>query len=400
VHAVREDPKRRGLLYAGTEHGIYVSWDDGSNWQSLSLNLPDVQVSDLLVQDNDLVIATHGRSMYTLDDIAPLRELGPTFAVRSLQVMKPRVATRGVDEAVIQYALARQADSVRIEILDGAGKVVRAFNGGGAARPDSASGRTEVPRDSAQSAATPPADTIVNPTGCETARGGRRGGAAAAPPSGRAGLNRFVWDLRYPGATTFPCLILWSANAEQGPLAVPGQYRVRVTASGQSQTQPLVVRMDPRLKGVTMADLREQFALATQIRDKLSAANEGVARIRRFKSAIADRVARVEAADVTASASDVTRKLSAVEENLYQVRNRSGQDPLNFPIKLNNRIGALGRSVMTGDARPTASSYTVFRELSAQLDVELRQLQHVISTDVEALNRVLAGRNIDRIRAE
>jgi len=395
VHAVREDPKRRGLLYAGTEHGAYVSWSDGDNWQSLSLNLPDVQVSDLLVLENDLVIATHGRSMYTLDDIAPIRELGPTLA-SSFKVVKPRVATRDVDEAVIQYALAKTADSVRIEILDGAGKVVRTFNGGGAQRPDSSSGRAEVPRDSAQRAAV---DTILNPTGCENQRGGRRG-AGGARPSGRAGLNRFVWDLRYPGATTFPCLILWSASAEQGPLAVPGQYRIRVTAAGQTQTQPLTVRVDPRLKGVTLADLREQFALATQLRDRLSAANDAVLRIRRLKSAIAQRIAHAEAPDVLSSATDVTHKLSAVEENLYQVRNRSGQDPLNFPIKLNNRIGALGRSVMTGDARPTAAAYTVYRELSAELDAQLKQLEHVIGTDVEALNRVLAGRNLDRIRAE
>ena len=398
VHAVREDPKRRGLLYAGTEHGAYVSWDDGANWRSLSLNLPDVQVSDLLVQENDVVIATHGRSMYTLDDIAPIRELGPTYAGAPLKVMKPRVATRGVDEAVIQYTLAKQADTVRVEILDAAGKTVRSFVGGGAQPPDTTRGRTEVPRDSAQRAAAP-ADTILNPTGCETQRGGRRGGAGGAKPSGRAGLNRFVWDLRYPGATMFPCLVLWGASAEQGPLAVPGQYSVRVTAAGQSQTQPLVVRMDPRLKGVTPADLRAQFALASQIRDKLSAANDAVLRIRRLKSAIAQRVANSQAPDIVSSASDVSHKLSAVEENLYQVRNRSGQDPLNFPIKLNNRIGALGRSVSTGDARPTAAAYTVYKELSAQLDAELKQLDHVIATDVEALNRVLAQRNLDRIRA-
>jgi hypothetical protein len=158
--------------------------------------------------------------------------------------------------------------------------------------------------------------------------------------------------------------------------------------------------MDPRLKGVTLADLREQFALATQIRDKLSAADEAVLRIRRMKSAIAQRLAKDDAPEVRASATVVTRKLSEVEENLYQVRNRSGQDPLNFPIKLNNRIAALGRSVSTGDARPTAASYVVFRELSAQLDIQLEQLQRVIATDVEALNRVLGERNLERIRAE
>jgi hypothetical protein len=336
--------------------------------------------------------------MYTLDDIAPLREIGPTLAAGTgLQLMKPRVATRGVDEAVVQYALAAPSDSVRIDILDPTGKVVRTFHGGGAERPDSSSGRAEVPQDSAQRAA---ADTIMHPTGCETSRGGRRGGRGDTHPSGRAGLNRFVWDLRYPGATTFPCLVLWGGNAEQGPLALPGRYAVRVSASGQTQTQPLVIRMDPRLKGVTPADLREQFALATQIRDKLSAANDAVLRIRRMKSAIAQRLAQADAPEVRASAAVVTRKLSDVEENLYQVRNRSGQDPLNFPIKLNNRIAALGRSVSTGDARPTASAYVVFRELSAQLEVQLEQLQRVIGTDVEALNRVLSQRNLDRIRAD
>ena len=394
-HVVREDPKRPHLLYAGTEHGAYVSWDDGDSWHSLSLNLPDVQVADLLVTENDLVIATHGRSMYTLDDIAPIREIGPTLAGGRLKVMTPRVATRGVDEAVIQYALASPSDSVRIEILDPAGKVVRTFAGGGASRPDSSTGRAEVPRDSAQRAA---ADTILNPTGCET-RSGRRGGGAARP-SGRAGLNRFVWDLRYPGATTFPCLILWGGSAEQGPLAVPGRYSVRVTAAGESRTQPLTIRMDPRLKGVTLADLRAQFALATQIRDKLSAANDAVLRIRRLKSAIAQRLEHADAPDLRASATVVNRKLGEVEEKLYQVRNRSGQDPLNFPIKLNNRIAALGRSVSTGDARPTAAAYVVYRELSAQLQVQLEQLERVIGTDVEALNRVLSQRNLDRIRAD
>ena len=398
VHVVREDPKRRGLLYAGTEHGIYVSWDDGTQWQSLSLNLPDVQVSDLVVEENDLVIATHGRSMYTLDDIAPIRALGPTMASASLTLMKPRVVTRGTDDAVIQYALPRAADSVRIDILDAAGKVVRSFTGSGPGGSRADSAQTRGPAaDSTERAAS---DTIVNPRGCDGGRGGRRGGAGGARPTGRAGLNRFTWDLRYPGASTFPCLILWSASAEQGPRAVPGPYRVRVTADGQTSTEPLTIRMDPRLKGVTIAALREQFDLSMRIRDRLTAANDAVLRIRRLKSAISDRATRARATDVQALASDVTHKLSDIEETLYQVRNRSGQDPLNFPIKLNNRIAALGRSVQAGDGRPTAAAYVVHRELSAELDALLQRLERVIGTDVAALNRLLADRNLDRIRAE
>ena len=163
-------------------------------------------------------------------------------------------------------------------------------------------------------------------------------------------------------------------------------------------------RIDDGLRGKVSGTTKHSFRFNRSCnridRLKLVEPNCLKIRIRRIKSAIAQRVAHAEAADVVASASDVTQKLSVVEENLYQVRNRSGQDPLNFPIKLNNRIGALGRSVSTGEARPTAAAYTVYRELSAQLDAELKRLEHVIGTDVEALNRVLAGRNLDRIRAE
>jgi photosystem II stability/assembly factor-like uncharacterized protein len=370
VHAVREDPARRGLLYAGAEHGVYVSWDDGAHWQSLSLDLPDVQVPDLVVQGNDLVIATHGRSMYVLDDLAPIREMSPAVAAAPLLVFTPGVATRGVTGAVIQYSLARPADTVRIEILDAAGQVIRTFIGGGAgARGDTAAGARARPP------AAPP-DTIIAPQGCESPRSRGRDGSR---PTGLAGLNRFVWDLRYPGATTFPCMIIWGAAPELGPLAVPGRYAVRVTANGHTETRPITVRMDPRLKGVTLADLREQFRLAIRIRDAVSAANEAVLRIRRMRSELARRAAAGSGGEAAAARARAD-SLLAVEEQLYQGRNRSGQDPLNFPIKLNNRLAALGRSVETGDARPTAAAYVVFRELSAELDRALRELERVAGT--------------------
>ena len=399
AHAIREDPARPGLLYAGTEHGIYVSWDDGASWKSLSLNLPDTQVSDLVVEGSDLVIATHGRSMYVLDDIAPIRESGAARpAGGAPQLFTPRTATRGVDEgAAIQYALAQPADTVRIEILDGGGKVLRSFTGGGDPARDSASARdsaaardTTAVRDTATRAAPATRDTIMQPTGCEPPR--RRRGAER--PTGRAGLNRFSWDLRHTGATTFECMVIWSARPEQGPLVVPGEYRVRVTAGGASETRPLTVRMDPRLTGVTAADLQAQFELAARIRDRVSAANGAVLRIRRLRSQTADRVARANAADVTRAGRAAATKLAAVEERLYQVRNRSGQDPLNFPIRLNNRLAALGRSVQTGDARPTAAAYKVFDELSAELHRELAALDRVVAGEVAALNRAVSGRGL------
>ena len=415
AHAVREDPTRAGLLYLGTEHGVYASWDDGDHWQSLGLGLPDVQVSDIVVEANDLVIGTHGRSAYVLDDIAPIREHRAETA--ALQLFAPHEATRSVDDgAVIQYALGRAADSVKVEILAPDGAVVRTFSGGGAppakdtskARKDSTAAAT--PADSAgravkaageakgaagaATASAAPADTILNPTGCE--REERR--PATAKPYGQAGLNRFTWDLRWPGATTFSCMILWSADARSGPLAVPGRYQVRVTANGATQTAPLVVRMDPRLKGVTEQDLQAQFALMTKIRDRVSEANEAVLRIRRLRSGIADRVAKAPA--LASSASAAVTALRAVEDSLDQTRNRSGQDPLNFPIRLNNRLAALGRSVETGDARPTNAAYKVYDDLAADLRTQLAALDRAVGTQVAAFNRAAQARGLAPVTGE
>lgn len=393
AHAIREDPTLAGLLYAGTEHGIYVSWDDGSHWRSLSLKLPDLQVADIAVQTNDLVIATHGRSMYVLDDIAPIREMRQSATIAPLHVFTPRVATRRVYDATIQYALASPADTVRIDILDRSGKVIRTFLGGGPVKNDSAHARADSVRDSAgvasASAVKPGArpDTILQPTGCETQR---RRGERVLHPTGSVGLNRFTWDLRYPGAVTFECNIIWSGNPELGPLAVPGDYQVRVTAGSATETRPVTVHMDPRLKGVTAADLSEQFDLAMRIRDRVSAADTAVVRIRHMRSAIADRVARANTPSITQAGQAAAGKLLLIEQDLYQTRNRSGQDPLNFPIKLNNRIAALEENVESGEARPTASAYVVFKELSANLDTILHQLDQVVANDVAAFNRVAA----------
>lgn len=387
VHAVREDPTRPGLLYAGSEHGFYVSWTDGAEWKPLSLNLPDLQVSDIAVVQNDIVIATHGRSMYVLDDVAPIREAGR--ATGPLTVLAPPVATRRVQSANIQYVLAKPADSVRIEILDHSGKVIRSFAGGGDQHRDSTR-KTDAAPASSKLVAT---DTILHPTGCETSR--RRGEQGL--PTGRAGLNRFSWDLRYPGAVSFECMVIWGGSPERGPLALPGDYTVRVTAGTATATQALTIRMDPRLKGITEQDLSEQFALSMQIRNRVSAADTAVIRIRQMRSRIADRIAHANAADVTRAGNATAAKLLAIEEDLYQTRNRSGQDPLNFPIKLNNRIAALGNSVESGDARPTAASYVVFRELSANLDAVLKRLDAVVATDVAAFDAIVARHNLQPV---
>jgi photosystem II stability/assembly factor-like uncharacterized protein len=376
VHAVREDSKRPGLLYAGAEHGIYVSFDDGANWQSLSLNLPDTQVPDIVVEENDLVIATHGRSFYILDDIGVLRQLTPEYANADVHLFQPPTAIRSVSQAAIDYFLKKPADKINLEILDSKGQVIRTFTG--SAEDDK--GR---------------AGPVA---GVE--EGESFGPPVARPPGRKAGTNRFTWDLRYPGATVFERMILWSARAESGPTAPPGNYQVRLTADGQTQTQTFTIKRDPRLANVTDADLSEQFSLAIKVRDKTSEANEMVVLIRDIKKQIKERSEKAQDQNLSAEGASLAKKLSAVEEEVYQVRNQSNQDPLNFPIKLNNQIAALRRSIETGDGRPTAQSYVVFKELSSQLDALHTNLNALLGKDLAQLNKALADRKLDPIRAD
>jgi len=364
VHAVREDNTRRGLLYAATQHGVYISYDDGARWESLSLNLPDVPVSDLIVEANDLAIATHGRGFYILDDIAPIRQYNATMSSGTDAVLfAPADAIRSTGGAVISYWVKRPAQSVTIDVLDAKGQTVRTFS------------------------STPPAAAGGGGAPAAEAGGGRggRGGGGFAAVSTAAGLNTVTWDMRYPAAVTFPGMILWGANTA-GPVAVPGSYQVRLTVDGTTQTKPLVIRRNPLFTDVSDADLQEQFALSMEIRDKVSEANNAVIQIRAIKRDVADRLQKSPDARLKAAGDRLTRNLSAIEEEIYQVRNQSGQDPLNFPIKINNRLASLLGIVSAGDGKPIASAVPIFTDLKAELKVQTDRLQQTMTADLAAFN--------------
>jgi photosystem II stability/assembly factor-like uncharacterized protein len=379
VHVVREDPTRKGLLYAGTQHGVYVSFNDGDRWEPLSLNLPDVQISDLIVEDNDIAIATHGRGFYILDNVAPVREASAAAASADPYLFKPGDAIRGAGGATISYLLKQPAKDLRIEILDSKGTVAFSIVGG---EPNTGRGRGRG-AGRGQSAAAPAENADTATTTDETAPGGRgRGG----PPttSMAAGLNRTTWNLDYPGPTTFPGMVLWGATTS-GPSAPPGTYQVRLTVDGKSQTQPLVVRRHP-LRSATDADLKEQFDFGMQIRDKVSEANNAVILIRSVKQQVKDRLAKSTDSQLADAGGKLTANLSAVEEAIYQVKNQSNQDPLNFPIKINNRIASLLRAVNTGDGKPIASISPIFQDLIGELKVQTDKLQQVLGADLPAFN--------------
>jgi len=379
VHAVREDPGRPGLLFAGTEHGIYVSFDDGAQWQSIALNLPDTQVSDIVIEGKDVVIATHGRSFYILDDITPLRQLTPAVVTEDLHLFQPPAAERNVGPARIGYYLSKPVDKITLEILDAKGNVVRSFIGS----PDDDRRGGRGGRGGAEGDA----------AGGEEGGGGGRGGGVPPVPR-KAGLNHFQWDLRYPGAKSFTGMILWGGST-QGPEAVPGTYQVRLTANGKTVTDKFEVQKDPRLDNVTVADLAEQFTLAMQVQERFSEANEMVIVIRELKKQLDDRLKKNSDADLKTAADRLRAKLTAVEEEVYQVRNRSNQDPLNFPIKLNNKLAALEGSILRGDGKPTAASYEVLKVLEGKLSEQKKALDAALTTDVPAVNRLLAQRKLE-----
>ena len=375
ARAIREDVKHEKLLYLGTEHGIYISFDDGANWQSLRQNLPDTPVHDIAVDERDLVIATHGRGLYVMDNIAPLRQ-GGLQTTSAFHLYKPEDARRGLDRGVaVDYYLRQPAQKVTMELLDPQGKVIRAFTG-------------------------TPADAERKPP-VEGSDDGPRRPPEPHPPVA-AGLNRLTWDMRYPGATEFPGLIMWAASS-RGPLAAPGTYQVRMTADGQTETQPFAIRREPHLlKDVSDQDLREEFDLAMKVRDKASQANEAVLLVRGIKAQIQDRKSKLDAksAPVAKALDDFEAALGAIEGEIYQVKLQSSQDPLNFPIKLNNKIAALQGVIERADVRPTEQAYSVFRTLSNSLDEQLARLDTGVKTKMPPVNQLLQRLKLDPIKAE
>ncbi len=363
VRAVREDPKRPGLLYAASERTVYVSWDDGANWQQLTLNLPTVQVSDLVVEENDLVIGTHGRSFWVMYNIAPLRQLNAQIAQADVHLFDPVDAVRGVADSVMAfYYLEEAVDTLTLDYLDAEGNVTRTFTGTSEDEPEE------------------PAPTSGSFDSEQRER----------KPSTKAGSHSFRWDLRYAGYTDFEGRIFWAAS-NRGPRAVPGRYQVRLTVGNVSQSQEFEVQLDPRLRGtVTVAQLQERFDLAVQIRDRVSAANEAVVQIRDIKAAVDDRLQQTDDRAIERQGATVKEKLSAVEQEIYQVKNQSRQDPLNFPIKLNNKLAALMGTVESAEAPPTDQSQRVFQHLSNLLQAELDRLTMVLRIDLHGLTVILA----------
>ena len=389
VRAVREDPVRRGLLFAGTESGVMMSFDDGKHWQSLQMNLPVSPVRDVLVKNDDLAIATHGRSFWVLDDLVPLRQLSPEVANSPAFLFKPRAALRsqipiglpskrpvGLNPpgpALIDYYLKAapkeispgKKEEVQIEIVDSQGKLVRKFS------------NNKPPEELPESEFEPE----------------QHNEGLLAP---EAGMNRFAWDLKFEPPAKAKEEGPWTGRPE-GPFVVPGKYEVKLTAGGKTYTAPLEVKLEPRVK-TSQADLEKQLELALKIRDAVNEDHRAVTEIREVRAQFQELKKRLEGhpqAKAIADASDaIDKKMTPVEEKLIQPKLKSSEDALVYPIMLSEKMLALGGMIENSDTAPTEQSFELFKEYRSQLDAELAKWNDIRDKDVAAFNQLVQKENV------
>jgi photosystem II stability/assembly factor-like uncharacterized protein len=417
--AIREDPTRRGLLYAGTETGVYCSFDDGGSWQPLKGNLPVVPIHDLGVKEpeGDLVLATHGRSFWVFDGLGPVRALNDDV---NTVLVQPRPAVRYManggfghravrgnnyrmpgavmvtytqkedlrtgdkidvytdsarnppDGAIIDYFLAIQpSEDISLTFLEAAGREIRSFSS---------------------------KDVEAAATTDEEKAEARKNKQPRIPKE--EGLNRWVWNLRVPDATKLENDDIGNELIEDGlagPKVPPGNYRVRLAVGGQTYEQSFQVEKDPRVEAAD-SDLRAQFDLLMQVHQRLSDTHSAVNRLRAVRRQAEDWAARSRGKSsmeaVASAAQAVLDRIKPIEAELVQVNARTRGDTLNFPVRLNGKLAALKGSIASADAAPTAAARAVADDLSNRVQTQLDQLSEVLATEVAFLNQSIENAKV------
>ncbi len=397
TRVIREDPIRRGLLYVGTETGVYLSLDDGASWQSMQANLPTVPVYDLVVKDNDLLAATHGRSFWILDDVTQIRQITDDITSKSFHLMKPRDTYRvasptGSRKAATgkNYQLALGANVAYTETKDPQGQTLRKFLDAGENPPDGIIVTYYLKDKPAEDEEVILSFLDSKGQMIKTFSSKKEDGQGSTGPSvelrisALAGMNRFIWDTRHSDAHKVPD----DKSTEQiviAPLAPPGTYQVVLTVAGQSQSETFDIVKDPRV-ATTQEDFQAQFDLLIKVRDKVSETNDSIVRLRSVKQQVDEwtrRTAGRSSADaVSEAAGALQAKLSAIENDLVQVDFKGERDRLHLPTKLNRKLAELASVVSSADFAPPKQAYGVLDDFTVRIDSQLQSLQEVIDQDV------------------
>lgn len=377
TRVLRADPKRKGLLYAGTETGMYISFDDGTSWKPFQLNLPIVPITDLTLRNDNLIAATQGRGFWLIDDLTPLHQLNDQVAAGDAYLYKPmpsyrmgpgfsfgrapRTAGQNHPGGVTVHFIVKDTTKaeVTLEFLQTDGKLIKKFS----TKPDLKAKEEKL--------------TLKQP-----------------------GMNKFNWNMRYPDADRFDGLILW-ASSLSGPRALPGTYKLRLTVNGKYMETDFEILKDPRSTG-TDADLKAQFDFLQEVIAKVSETHTAIKKIRTAREQINRAIDPIKdqkeaMKDVLDKAKAIQDDMKKIEEALYQTKNRSGQDPLNFPIRLNNKLAHLNSLAGSGNFRPTDQMIAFKQEITAEIDAQLAALDKIFKQDVPAFNAVVKQKNIDAV---
>ncbi|MBT8260306.1 MAG: glycosyl hydrolase, partial [Bacteroidia bacterium] len=372
TRVLREDPKQKGLLYTGTETGMYISFNDGKNWKPFQLNLPVVPITDLTIKENNLIVATQGRSLWVLDDLTLLHQLyskdiskhllfkpKDTYRMRGGSRKSSKTTGTNHPNGVITYFNLldyNEKDEVSLTYFDTQGDTIKTFS------TTDKENKLKV----------------------------------------KKGPNQFVWNMTYEGAERLKGMILWWASLK-GPRAIPGEYIVSLNVNGKAQEQPFTILADPRSES-SLEDMKQQFEFVKDVNKTIDNAHKSIKKIRAINKQLLAFESQYKDDEVVKDLIEKAKKLreqfSDIEKALYQTKNKSGQDPLNFPIRLTNKLGHLNSLISMGDFAPTTQDIAVKNELTEKINKQLQVFNKLVNEEIKAFNQSFNQKNLNYLFVE
>ena len=377
TRALRADPKRKGLLYAGTERGMYISFDDGTNWNKFQLNLPVVPITDLAIKNDNLIAATQGRSFWMIDDLTPFHQLNPILLQEDVILFKPQDSyrmgggngrtskTSGTNHpggvAINFYIKEKKVEKpVSIHIFDNTNRLIKTFS----TKPNKENKEEKL--------------TIKN------------------------GNNIFYWNMMYPGAEKVKGMILWWASLD-GPMALPGNYKVTLTMGEISTSQNFTILKNP-VSETSLTDAKAQFNFINDINAKVTEIHKALKNVKKVRAQVKSLQESIKGVEkhkeLVTYAKDLLKEMTIIEETLYQTKSKSNQDPLNFPIRLNNKLAHLNSLTRIGSYAPTQQAIDFKNEINKEIDLELAKLYDLFNNKVKVLNQKVKDSQIDLIQLD